>query len=260
MKIFEIKKADRKLYQSQIEDLETSAEYPLGDDFFKISHGKDYFKFFDRLGTVHYFACSSHNKIVAVACGIIRNLETPIFYLCDLKVHPDYRGQHIPLKILLKAAFRYYLKCPRGYAISMDHKNQRENKVAKLLKKFWILPFKVSAKIYIYSFTYVQILELRKIIELEKGLIAFLSLENTKDLILRSTKSPIPLVHIQYGSTGDYSVKEPSKNSVHMLSLLESDVLVRKFLEINVFPESTASLITHNLKNTNFNFILTSDI
>jgi hypothetical protein len=261
MKIFEIKKSDRVKYQNEIEALEEIAEYPLGDDFFKISHGKDYFNFFDRLGESHYFVCIIGNKVVAVACGIIRKMDfKPIFYLCDLKVHPDFRGRHIPLRILLRAAFRYYLKCPRGYAISMDHKGQKENRVAKLLKKFWILPFKVSAKILIYSLDYQQITNIRNLLEDHKGKIGFLSLKGTKDLILKSTQAPIPLLHIQYGVTGDFSENLPREGYSHMISLLAIDQLVKLLENKNIFPDNTATLISHNTKSFNWDFVLTSDI
>jgi hypothetical protein len=260
MKIIEIKIKDREYFQERIEALEKIAEYPLGNDFFKISHGSDYFNFFDRLGDTHYFVCLVDAKVVAVACGIIRYLEKPIFYLCDLKVHPDYRGKHLPLKILFKAAFLYYLKCPRGYAISMDHQNQKENRVAKLLKKFWILPFNVSTQILIYSFSFEQVTAVQSLIEKHKGNISFLSLKGIKDLVLKSTQMPMPILHIQYGKNAAQGRIEPLENHVHMLALSKTDQLVSELSQINIFPNSTATLISHNAKNYNWDFVQTSDI
>jgi hypothetical protein len=260
MKIFELKVEHRPKYQNKIEALEQIAEYPLGTDFFKISHGLNYFQFFDRLGETHYYICEINNEIVAVACAVLRKTEIPLFYLCDLKVHPDYRGRHIPLKILFKGAIKNYLKCPRGYAISMNHPDQTENRIAKLLKKFWLLPFQVASKILIYSLSYDEVLKHRTLIEKEKGEIGFLSLVGVKDLILKSTQKPLPLMHIQYGKQKERSEPNPKENHTHMISLLERDSLIQKLTEVDIFPSSTATLISHNAKNFDWSFIRTSDI
>lgn len=264
MKIFEIKKNQRHLYQEQISRLEKMANYPLGNDSFYIDHGKDYFAFFDRLGETHYFACTINNEIVAVAAGIVRQLSKKGFYLCDLKVHPKYRRKKIPLKILSHAALRYYLKCPRGYAIAMDKENQKENRTAKLLEHFRWLKISPIEKLHLYSFNYEEMLMHRKLIEEHKGKISFLSLQGVKDLILDSTKLPMKLLHIQYGdkreNTDEQLTIEPQRDYVHMIALVSNDSLKKEFDKLKIHSTSTATIIEHNLKNTDWSFIRTSDI
>ncbi len=264
MKIFEIKKDDRYLYQEQLATLEKIAIYPLGDDSFRIDHGSDYFAFFDRLGDVHYFVCTINDKVVAVSAGIIREIPHKVFYLCDLKVHPDYRGKKIPLKMLSHGAIRYYLKCPRGYAISMDKGEQKENRVAKLLSRFRWLKIAPVEKLFIYSFTHEEIKRYRELIEKHKGPISFLSLLGIKDLILESTKKPMKLLHIQYGhdlgGAHDALTKDAKEDHVHMLALTSGDPLKNEFDQLKIRSSSSATVIAHNMKIIKWDFIRTSDI
>ncbi|MDD4974762.1 MAG: GNAT family N-acetyltransferase [Bacteriovorax sp.] len=264
MKIFEIKKSERHLYQDQIVRLEKMANYPLGSDSFYIDHGKDYFAFFDRLGESHYFVCTINNEVVAVAAGIIRKVPKRVFYLCDLKVHPKYQRKRIPLKILSHAALRYYLKCPRGYAIAMDKEKQKENRTAKLLQHFRWLRITPVEKLSIYSFSYEDILGHRELIEKHKGPIYFLSLIGIKDLILDSTKFPMKLLHLQYGhqkqNIKEESITEAQVGHIHMLALTSNDPLKKELDQLNIHPSSSATVIEHNMKDFDWNFIRTSDI
>jgi hypothetical protein len=45
-----------------------------------------------------------------------------------------------------------------------------------------------------------------------------------------------------------------------MISLLATDQLVKLLENKNIFPDSTATLISHNTKGFNWDFVLTSDI
>lgn len=264
MKIFEIKKSERHFYQEQISNLEKLAIYPLGADFFSIDHGKDYFAFFDRLGELHYFVCTIDKLVVAVGAGIIRKIPKKVFYLCDLKVHPNYRGRKIPLKILGHAALRYYLKCPRGYAISMDSNMQKENRVARLLKNFRWLKIAPTEKLHLFSFNHEEITQHRELIEKYKGPISFLSLLGIKDLLLTSTKMPMPLLHIQYENQKlheeDILIQEAKEDHIHMMALTSSDPLKKEFDQLKIKASSTATIVGHNMKIAHWNFIRTSDI
>src|SRR5690349_2320433 len=105
MKVVKITRDRRELYRDRIVRLESEARYPLGADFFGIDHGEDYFAFFDRLGDVHYYAAVDGDRVAAVATGIVRRVPQKTWYLCDLKVTPDYRKRHIPLRMLKSAFF-----------------------------------------------------------------------------------------------------------------------------------------------------------
>ena len=86
---------ERQLFQPGIVAIEKIATYPLGDDFFKIDHGVDYFAFFDRLGKLNYYIMCDGEHVAAVGAGVLRQVpylqgKSPqeAWYLCDLKVHP----------------------------------------------------------------------------------------------------------------------------------------------------------------------------
>lgn len=53
---------ERARFQPSIAVLEKVAAYPLGNDFFQIDHGVDYFAFFDRLGQVNYYVVLDGNR------------------------------------------------------------------------------------------------------------------------------------------------------------------------------------------------------
>ena len=94
-------------YSEGLQKLENIAEYPFGTDFFKIDHGPSYFSFFERLGDPLFQIALVDDRIVACASGVIRaipvgNRITKSWYLCDLKVHPDFRAQRIPAKLFRK--------------------------------------------------------------------------------------------------------------------------------------------------------------
>ena len=107
IEVITLDEKSKKFYAKQIQELENLADYPFGDEFFKINHGTNYFSFFDRLGDMTFRVALHQNKVVACAAGIVRTLllngkTIKAWYLCDLKVHPDYLGQKIPSKIFKK--------------------------------------------------------------------------------------------------------------------------------------------------------------
>jgi len=65
---------ERQHFQAGIGAIEQIARYPLGDDFFQIDHGQDYFAFFDRLGQVSYYIALIDEIVVAVGAGVLRQI------------------------------------------------------------------------------------------------------------------------------------------------------------------------------------------
>ena len=86
-------------WQVQLEALENTSVYPLGDDAFQISHGARYFGFFERLarderqqldaGRVAYYALVDDDGLACVGCGVRRPAVRGLperWYVGDLKV------------------------------------------------------------------------------------------------------------------------------------------------------------------------------
>ncbi len=57
----------REKYNSQLLSFENNFTYPFADDSFRISHGKNYFRFFDLLGEPYILIAIDKNQIVGIA-------------------------------------------------------------------------------------------------------------------------------------------------------------------------------------------------
>jgi hypothetical protein len=259
-----LKKEDWTEFGAKLQELESVAEYPYGDDFFKLNHGDNYFAFFARMGEPLFHVALDGNRVVACAAGILRELEIEnktmrAWYLCDLKVRPEYQGRQVTTGLFKKNLFRNYFKCSRGYAISMNPA-QGENRVVKLLTRLPQIPVGYAGKLNFFSFNQNEAANVQKELESELGQISYLSLRSKKDLIMKSTNAPLPLFHIQHGAMAEASATPtPLEEGTYMICSFDESNL-NNFLK-NHFPVSaTASILAHRLKPKDWNFILTSDI
>lgn len=263
MEIKAIKIKDFKEFGARLQELESVAEYPYGADFFKLDHGENYFAFFERLGLPVFHVATEENRVVACAAGILRTLrvENEIFkawYLCDLKIHPEFQGRKITTRLFIKNLARNYVKCSRGYAISMNPANGK-NAVVRLLQGLPQIPVSYAGKLNFYSFDEIQAAEIQEKLEVLLGKISYLSLEGKKDLIMKSTGKRLPLFHIQHGTMATQGAVKPTEKGTYMICAFEETDLDN--LLKNHFPISaTASILSHRMKPKDWNFILTSDI
>ena len=250
-------------FGEQLQKLESIAEYPYGDDFFRLDHGENYFAFFERLGSVLFHIALHQNRVIACAAGVLReiNLEGRMiktWYLCDLKVHPDFRGKQITTKLFTKNLARNYLKCSRGYAVSMNPADGK-NAIVNLLRRLPLPLIKYAGKLNFYSFAEDQAKSIHPVLEKILGRISYLSLEGKKDLIMRSTNSRLQLFHIQHGSMAGNGSQSPGEKGTYMICAFENsglDILLQKNFPVS----ATASIISHRMVVKDWNFILTSDI
>ena len=263
IEIKSLKKTDWERFGAKLQELESVAEYPYGADFFTLDHGADYFAFFERMGEPLFHVALDGSRVVACAAGILRtvvieNKTIRAWYLCDLKVHPEFRGRQITAKLFRENLFRNYLKCRRGYAVSMNPASG-ENRVVKLLKRLPRVPVGYAGQLNFYSFDKDEAVGVQRDLEAELGKISYLSLRGKKDLIMKSTGAPLPLYHIQHGAMAAGGIKSPTENGIYMICAFENGSLDNLLAER--FPVSaTASILAHRLKPKDWNFILTSDI
>lgn len=129
--------------------------YPIGDRKFTIRFSDtNYFDFFRSIGNEGlHVVYRAGDRIVGSACArYVRNS----WYMCDLKVHPDYRGRKITYKLLMKRFIWAWFKSDRGYAISM-YPNEA---VKKLNSGFKLMNMENLGFIYIYLVTYGEFMDL----------------------------------------------------------------------------------------------------
>lgn len=262
------------LYNDKMKEFEKELNnwYPLGNDSFKIDHGKKYFEFFKRLGEVNYQIClDQNNNIIAGGCGVLRkvlinekhNGLTKVWYLCDLKVHPDHRGKHLPLKMAKKTALTSYIKSQKGYAISMNPTGKRILKLAQNFKFIGLnFDIKSAGNLLIYSLNYDQMLQVHNELKMMWGTISYLSMNGIKDLILKSNNQPMKILHVQHGYDCEMinSLNIPIEGYIYMLCCHENDQLVNILKSYNITTEVTATIIHYNMDDSDWRFILTNDI
>jgi len=267
MKFHRIELSERSLFQTGIEAIEQTAIYPLGQDFFQLDHGDNYFAFFDRLGDVSYFVALDGDCVAAVGAGILRKIpdrqgEVPrlAWYLCDLKVHPDYQRQHLSMRILHHALTTCLGECDRGYTISMNAGDGKPNRLARIYEKFNLLKFRCTAILGIYSIEAEVMRSLEPLLIEYRGKISYLSLQGIKDLKLQSNGKMLPLLHLQWGGNISTDIKTPLPGYTHMFCVPRGDTLAIALEKQGILPQATASLVSHGMDNSDWHFVLTSDI
>lgn len=265
--IRELHNEEWKVFQSRIADLEKGTSYPLGEDRFEIDHGEDYFAFFTRLGQLHYYVVLDGDRVVAVVAAILRRVpptsqEKPkaVWYLCDLKVHPEYRGRYLPLSICVHAFPKLYPLSPHAYAISMDTDSERPNRVALMLKRFLLAPMSIATQLGIVSLDAKRMQKVEPTLREHFGCLSYLSLEGKKDIIPQSTRVPMPLLHVQFGPCAEQGQVEPLDGYVHMFCISMDHPLLEVLEHQAIYPSATATVIHHRMEKWDWGFILTSDI
>jgi hypothetical protein len=267
LKFHKIVPEERQLFQSRIAAIEKIATYPLGDDFFQIDHGNDYFAFFNRLGKVDYYMLCDGERVAAVGAGILRNIAYRqgqpaqlAWYLCDLKVHPDYQRRNLSLQILSRAIVDGMPKCARGYLISMNPGDGNPNRLVRVLEKYPVVKFTTATQLNIYSFDAEYMRSIAPLIIEHRGKIAYRSLGGIKDLQLQSTGQKLPLLHLQWGEDIDDLISEPIAGFTHMFCVPNSDNLADLLTARSIYPNATASVVSHGMSECDWQFTLTSDI
>ena len=246
--------------------LERGARYPLGDDVFSIDHGADYFAFFRRLGRPSFYVAHRAGEVVAVGCVVHRSVpragRPPLcaLYACDLKVAPPFRGLHLPVRLAWAGLAREYLRCPRGYGISMN-KAGAPNRVARLMTHFPVVPVRSERLLDIYAMTFAEMSALLPALSATLGPIGFLDLSDKKALVLERTGRVMKILHVQHGPCAEPRSLHPEPDAVHMLCAVRGSRLAQLLQEMGVRPTADATILEHRMVGeTDYGFLLTSDI
>ena len=271
MRVIEIGAGERGEWAGRIAALEGGARYPLGRDHFRVDHGRDYFGFFDRLGEVHYYAAVEAGEVLAVGCGVVRRLpgdgaggaEQEAWYICDLKVRPEARGRHIPLQMLGWAFPQGWLRCGRGYGISMIP-DGGESRIPSIFRRFPLIPIAPVATLRLWSWDADTAARALPLVASHRGPLSLLSLRGTKDIVLESTGAPLPLWHVQHGPLAAPAALTtpavPPPASTTMFCSPDPDPLTAALIASGFPPSASALVVAHRMPAFPWHSILTSDI
>lgn len=253
--------------------------YPLGHrESFKIDHGSDYYRFFQRLGQMHMvIAVNKKDKVVGVGCGMLRTVpikfkknniwsnssfsKTQVWYIGDVKISQKYRKRHIPWQLMRDSWWKIF-KSARFYGISMDPKD-KPNPVVRLGSNIPFVNFKIAGTLLIYSCGYEEIQRAMPIIYRHRGLFCFVSLLGIKDIILKSTEQPIPLLHVHWGAEPErasHIYQYPIPKYTHMFCSPAWDPMIIELASVNITTQVTATILHCNMNQCDWKFILTSSI
>ena len=268
MKIYRITHKNRTQFQVGLAALEKRAVYPLGDDYFQIDHGADYFHFFERLGDmIYYVLVDVSGEVVGAGAGIIRTVPFRVgqgarrsFYLCDFKIAPEHRGNNASLKLATHGFFRNYLKCPRGYAISMNDPNESSNRIVHLAHKFRWASVTAEGPLLIFSLSQREMMDYSPVVRKHRGAISYLTLGGVKDIVLQRTGRPMALAHVQFGPCASQGTSDPLVDHVHMFCTPANDPFAQELHRLGLVPSASATIIAHRMPGCDWRFILTSDI
>lgn len=258
---------DRDRRKEQLARFDALFTYPYGNDRFALDHGDDYFAFFDRLGEVNAYAFVEGDELRGMGIAILR--EVPfrrgerarrVWYVCDAKTHPEHRGRKLSHRAAARRFLPTYLRCGRAYAISMNPGDGSANRVVQHTLRFRLAPVSVAGVLGIYSFDADAMREIEPLLIQHRGPVGYLSLEGKKDLIMESTKSRLPLIHVQFGPCAEPGAIEPTAGHTHMFCALEGDSLHRELEARRIAPAATATIVAHRMKRCDWQFVLTSDI
>ena len=123
-------------YNNYVKTFESklSESYPMGENSFRINHGKNYFTFFRQLGEPFYYVIfdkqsyglsaseTDSSIIIGTVAYIYRIIGSHhIMYLCDLKFDKSKRGHGIMYQMLCRTIPTCIFRTNKFYAITMNN-------------------------------------------------------------------------------------------------------------------------------------------
>lgn len=240
-------------------ELERDVWYPLGEDRFRIDHGRRYTAFFERLGEVHVHLALDAGKVAGVLVAVLRRSPLDgrdLWYLADLKS----LGEGASVTAALWRAFRAEAVSNRGFAVSMDPASGTNRLVHMALRRLEPRPTAL-ARLKFHFLDGDGARRAVRVLEPLLGPISFLDLHGKKDLLLESTGRPWPLVHAQFGPWAARAEPTfgPRPGRVHAFCAVEGCPAAAKLAAISPVA-AEATLLAHGLALEQLGAPLTSDI
>lgn len=240
-----------------------AATYPLGTHSFSIRHanGTAYFDFFARMGSYKYVCYMQNGKVLATACGVLRTISDSsehsnrnsdlVWYICDLKVHPDLRGQHLPWRMFCKSFFPGCLQSLKGYGVTMLPPDTDTNRIVSMAEK---QGFETYDVLCVYFITHAELRIHLPALQQTLGDFCFVDNTGKKDIILDG--APVNLLHIVRYRT-DLNVTNAAAD-YYMFCVPQSHAVM---IPLTVF--SRARIVGYNMQDfslESWDFINTAEI
>lgn len=239
--------------------LERDVWYPLGDDRFRIDHGRRYTAFFERLGDVRVHLALDAGNVVGVLVAVLRRSPfdgRDLWYLADLKS----RGEGAAVTAALWRAFRSRAETTRGFAVSMDPARGPNRLVQMAVRRLEPRPAALAQLVFHFLDADGADRAVRELAPL-LGAVSFLDLGGAKDLRLESTGRPWPLVHAQFGPWAQHDALglRARPGYAHAFCAVEGSPLAAKLAAIAPVA-ARATLLAHGLALEQIGAPLSSDI
>ena len=285
----------------RLKEFEQEIYYYRNQEVFQIEHGKDnakgYCSFVNTLSesgrSVLYIAQRKKNKthtkfingkeqpllrkkreIAAIGCCVLRTLKTrdgksiKTWYICDLKVGENHRGEHLPTSLIKKAAWRF-LQCRRGFGVCIDEPDGKMSKSARigmqhslfsgLLKETHFNQYNLSAKQVRDHRESIRKVFCESRLMKETEDLSFVSNKGLKDyrLVKKWGESKhMKLLHAKPGSIGQ---GVPQEGYDHVFSAVKGTFLDTDLQKI-AEPSLTGRYISLGMKEVDFNQITSAEI
>jgi hypothetical protein len=238
--------------------MEKNFSYPLGEDEFYIHHGDNYLNFFSRIGDPHLYAASNEHEIIALGAAVLLK-RFQCWYLCDVKVLPSHRGKKIPLKLFRKYFIPCFFKSQRGFALTMENSDQKLNPIIKIMQRLPWTPLKEGVRLNFYYEEANLTEKAIKILSTERNGIFFSNQQDKKALILKSTNSPLPILHMEWGENAGKGAT-PLPGHLHMWCLPSGDPLSESLKELGIHPKAYGMIFERSMKNMDWRELRTSEL
>ncbi|MGB0579133.1 MAG: N-acetyltransferase [Limisphaerales bacterium] len=130
IKLLQLDERTEVEWADRLEEFEASFSYPLGEGrTFRISHGKEYGRFYRAMGVVRTIVASMSDRVVGAVSGVSREILLPkaintrSVYLGDLKIRNDAPAGRVLLKLLESLRTQFAEDHQSGFGIVMRGTN-----------------------------------------------------------------------------------------------------------------------------------------
>lgn len=259
----------KQKYHHKIKEFERNNNiiYPLNKKtYFKINHGNNYYKFFERQGGEFNILCilDDNNDVVGLICGIKKMDENngyKYWYMCDFKINKDYRNLGLSYKLWNMATKKLAETNYKMYGINMKDNNDKNifNLALKLDSSF-----KEGPNLMIYMLNGNDMNKIINILIKYLGEnICFVSLNSIKDLILTHNNTKMKIMYLERNADG-------MKTNLHSVKFLENTTycfctpnntkLYKELIKNNIKTNIIARIIHLNMTDFDWSNIVASHI